>query len=156
VSGRDGNLLAEVQRDALDGNVPLADTLRKLVALGGQAGSVQLPEWASRELRGYASTDAELPHYRKPGAVLQADALKGNYQITGQQISPRMLPDVVQKYVGEVITLGQPVGDRLADLRGGRAAVAAPPPLRLIAAREGPPGDRARQARAAEVEALPA
>ena len=42
MSGLDGNLLADVQRDALAGNVPLADTLRKLVALGGQAGSVQL------------------------------------------------------------------------------------------------------------------
>src|SRR2546423_9797079 len=67
-------------------------------------------EWASRELRGYAGTDAELPDYRKPGAVLQVDALRGNYQITGQQISPRMLPDVVQEYVGEVITLGQRAG----------------------------------------------
>jgi hypothetical protein len=31
----DGSLLAEVQRDALDADVPLSDTLRKLVALGG-------------------------------------------------------------------------------------------------------------------------
>jgi AbiTii len=58
---RDGALLAEVQRDAPDGNVPLADTLRKLIALGGQAGSVQLREWASRELRGYQGSDVELP-----------------------------------------------------------------------------------------------
>ena len=50
VSRQDGNLLSEVQRDAFDAKTPLANTLRKLVALGGVAGSTELREWASLEL----------------------------------------------------------------------------------------------------------
>lgn len=63
---RERSVLDEIERDALDSNVPVADTLRKVVALGGKVGSTELREWASRELRGYIGTDAELPGYRKP------------------------------------------------------------------------------------------
>jgi AbiTii len=122
MSGRDGNLLAEVQRDALDKNAPLSDTLRKLVALGGQAGSVQLREWASLELRGYLGSDVELPDYRIPSALLQVDALKGNYQITGQQISPRFLPDFAQEHIGEEVRLLHSVGEIEAMLGQAQAA----------------------------------
>jgi hypothetical protein len=107
----DGSLLNEVQRDALDANVPLADTLRKLVALGGVTGSTELREWATLELRGYVGEDTPLPKYRKPAAILEVDALKGNYQITGQQVSPRILPSVVQQHIGEEVPLTNSVGE---------------------------------------------
>lgn len=107
---RGGNLIDEIQRDALDGS-PLAGTLRKLVALGGQVRSTELREWASVELRGYVDSGIELPDYRKPGAVLQVDAISGRYRLSGQQISPRMLPDVIRDDVGEEVPLGQPVGE---------------------------------------------
>jgi hypothetical protein len=93
---RSADLLSEVQRDALDPKTPLADTLRKLVALGGIAGSTELRAWAGLELRGYLHSEVELPEYRKPSATLKVDAIKGNYQITGQQISPRFLPEFAQ------------------------------------------------------------
>ncbi len=105
------NLLDDIQRQALDPETPLAETLRKLVALGGQAGSTELREWASRELRGYAGSGVELPDYRKPGAVMLLNAMKGNYQITGQQIGPRYLPEAVREHVGEEVPLNQPVGE---------------------------------------------
>jgi len=62
----EGNLLNEIQRDALDARTPVANTLRKLVALGGVAGSTELQTWASLELRGYFGSSVELPDYRKP------------------------------------------------------------------------------------------
>jgi hypothetical protein len=107
----DSSFLNEVQRDALDAKVSLADTLRKLVALGGVTGSTELREWATLELRGYVGQDAPLPTYRKPAAVLEVDAIKGNIQITGQQVSPRILPSVVQQHVGEEVPLTNSVGE---------------------------------------------
>ena len=106
------NLLDVIQRDALDGDVlRLAGTLRKLVALGGQAGSGELRDWASQELRGYEGSGSNLPAYRKPGAVLQINGFSGPHQITGQQISPRMLPDGVRGHLGEEVPLGQSIGE---------------------------------------------
>ena len=111
VSTNEGNLINEVQRDALNRQVPLADTLRKLVALGWQAGSSELREWASLELRGYLGSPVELPEYRKPAATLKVDAIKGNYQITGQQISPRFLPEFARENIGEQVPLVHSVGE---------------------------------------------
>jgi hypothetical protein len=71
--GRDRGLLTEIERGALDDNVPLATTLRKCVALGGQAGSIELRRWASRELNGYKAGDDDLPEWRIVGAVLHID-----------------------------------------------------------------------------------
>src|SRR5277367_3488176 len=61
---RDSHLLAEVERDVLDESRPVATALRKCLALGGQAKSAELREWASRELHGYPD-EAPLPEYRK-------------------------------------------------------------------------------------------
>jgi len=117
----DGNLLTEVQRDALDSSASLADTLRKLVALGGQVGSTELREWASLELRGYLHSKVELPEYRKPGAVIQINGINGNMQIAGQQISPRWLPEFAREEIGEEVRLVQPVGEIEAMLQGAKA-----------------------------------
>jgi hypothetical protein len=108
---RDANLLTEVQRDALDANVPVADALRKLVALGGEVGSKELREWASLELRGYRNSEVELPEYRVPPAVIEVDAIRGNYHISGQQISPRWLPAFAQEHIGEEVRLNHSVGE---------------------------------------------
>jgi hypothetical protein len=58
VSRRDETLIGEIERDLLDGKA-LAD-LRKCIVLGGRSGSVELRDWASRQLRGYGPDD-ELP-----------------------------------------------------------------------------------------------
>ena len=107
----DHTLLDEIQRDVLSGPASIADTLRKLIALGGQAGSTELREWASRELRGYIGSGEDLPEYRKPGAVIKIDATTFNTRITGQQISPRSLPDFVQDAVAEEVPLAHPIGE---------------------------------------------
>ena len=64
---RDETLLSEIERDLLGGK-PLADLLRKCVVLGGRSSSVELRDWASRELRGYNVGD-DLPSYRTVGAL---------------------------------------------------------------------------------------
>jgi len=114
-------LIEAIERDALDSSVPLADTLRKLIALGGQTGSTELRDWASRELRGYVGSGVELPEYRKPPAIIQINATTFNARITGQQISPRQLPDPVNKHIGEEIPLGQSVGEIEALFEQARA-----------------------------------
>jgi hypothetical protein len=71
---RERNLFDEIERDALNDDVALAATLRKVIALGGNVGSIQLREWASHELQGYrGATDDEFPDYRKPPAVIMLD-----------------------------------------------------------------------------------
>jgi hypothetical protein len=79
---RSNTLIDEIERGALDPKVPISTPLRKLVALGGQAGSAELREWASLELRGYVESDTPLPAYRKPGAVLRIDGGTFNAMIT--------------------------------------------------------------------------
>ena len=68
-------------------------------------------EWASRELRGYVGSGLDLPAYREPSAIIQIDWATINARITGQQISPRSLPDVVAEHVGETVPLGQPIAE---------------------------------------------
>lgn len=121
MASHDGNLMSDVQRDALDPKVPLADTLRKLVALGGEVGSTELRQWASLELRGYGNTEVELPDYRKSPAVIQINGFNGAMQITGQQISPRSLPEFAQKQVGEEVLLRHSVAEIEAMLQGAEA-----------------------------------
>jgi hypothetical protein len=121
VRPRDRNLIEQIEKDALDSSIPLADTLRMLIALGGQTGSTELREWASRELRGYIGSGLELPEYRKPAAIIQINATVPGARITGQQISPRQLPDPVNKHIGEEIPLGQAVGEIEALLEQAKA-----------------------------------
>lgn len=119
--------LEEIQQGALDSSVSLADTLRKVMALGGETGSAELRGWASRELKGYGGIDLDaLPDYRKPAAPLKLDALKFNAQITGQTISPRMLPDFVRDKVNETLPLYQGIGEieaMVARARGGNGEI---------------------------------
>ncbi|TAL20164.1 MAG: hypothetical protein EPN99_09605 [Frankiales bacterium] len=89
-------LLAQIEADVLS-DAPLAAALRKCVALGGQTGSPDLREWATRELRGYPL--AELPDYRKIPCPLYIDAIVGNSHQKGLQISPRDLAPLMLPWV---------------------------------------------------------
>jgi hypothetical protein len=132
VRTRERTLLDQIQTGALDSSVPLADTLRKVVALGGETGSEELRGWASRELRGYGGSDVELPEYRRPAAPLKVDAFKFNAQITGQSISPRQLPDFVAEKLGEEVPLSAGIGEIEAMLkraREGDGSVKLMPPM---------------------------
>jgi hypothetical protein len=102
---RSSRLIDEIERDALDPSVPVSTPLRKLVALGGQTGSAELREWASRELRGYVGNGVSLPDYRKPGATVRIDGGTFNAVITGQLISPRELPEPANEHIKEEVPL---------------------------------------------------
>lgn len=118
------DLLAEIEADVLSDR-PLADALRKCVVLGGKAGSVELREWATRELRGYEGVpEDDLPPYRVVAAVILADAHTGSAIVRGQQIDATDLPDVAQE---------GGIGNEVA-LRGGVAELEA---LRATAERDG-------------------
>jgi len=108
---RASTLIDEIEKDALDASVPVSSPLRKLVALGGQAGSKELREWASLELRGYHGTNVAPPEYRKPSATLRIDGATFNAVITGQLISPSELPDPVNKHIDEQVPLNGGVAE---------------------------------------------
>lgn len=105
---QDAGLLAEIEADVLASR-SLADALRKCVILGGKAGSVELRDWATHELRGYKDDD-EVPDYRTVGAVILADAIVGNGHVTGQRIGVSELPDFTHDDIHETFTFRQGVG----------------------------------------------
>lgn len=116
---RDASLLAQIENDVLSDR-PLADTLRKCVVLGGQAGSRNLREWASRELKGYAADD-EVPEYRTVGAPILADAALpfGGY-VKKQRIGTMALPEFVRDHVDEMFTFRDGIGQLEALIRRSR------------------------------------
>ena len=109
------SLVTRIEEAALSSNTPLADALRLCVALGGKAGSLELREWAARELRGY-NTQHDLPEYRRVAAPICIDGVRGNPVvggaiITGQRISPRELPDVVTEHIDEEVEIRLPISE---------------------------------------------
>jgi hypothetical protein len=126
--GRERSLLTEIERDALDDNVSLAATLRKCVALGGQARSAELRGWASRELNGYVAADENLPDWRIVGAVLQIDGQTVNASIKGQQVSPMSLPDFARDVIKEECPLRMGVAELEAVLSSNDQFVHLGPP----------------------------
>lgn len=101
-------LLEQIEQDVLTSQ-PLADTLRKCVVLGGRAGSVELREWATRELRGYGSKD-DTPDYRTVGAPILANAVTGSAIVKRQQIGVSSLPDFVREEISNEYTLLEGIG----------------------------------------------
>ena len=102
-------LFTEIERDLL-AEKPVATLLRKLLLLGGQTGSRELREWASKELRGYESQD-ELPVYRRVPAPIQMDGVSRYAQVWAQRIGVSELPDFARDEVGEWVELSQGVGE---------------------------------------------
>jgi hypothetical protein len=96
VNNRRDRLLGEIEAGALDSRIPIADVLRKVVVLGGKAGSAKLRDWATRELDGY-NTIAELPQYRHITAPLHIDWRTPFQFMKGQQIDPSELPEIARK-----------------------------------------------------------
>ena len=107
---RDKTLLAQIEDEALDPTQSVADVLRKVVVLGGRAGSTELRDWASKELKGYGKDD-ELPPYRKVPAVILVDATKMHGILKRHRIAPSSLPDFVQEKVSEEVELRGSVGE---------------------------------------------
>ena len=105
------SLLTEIERDLLDG-APVADVLRKLIVLGGRAGSSELRDWASQELRGYADSNVEdLPSYRQVPAIIQIDAVTITHQISHQTIAPEELPAEAREHIKNQVPFFQGIGE---------------------------------------------
>lgn len=98
-----GDLMGQIERDLL-AEKPLDTLLRKLILLGGNAGSPELRDWASLELRGYAKGD-ELPSYRKVNAPLQIDGAVPGGIIRHQTIGSMELPDFARDDITEIVPL---------------------------------------------------
>ena len=77
MSNRASRLLDEIEKTAADSSASLADGLRKCLLLGGLSASAELRDWASRELNGY-DKPADVPEYRRLGAVLKIDGRQGS------------------------------------------------------------------------------
>jgi AbiTii len=110
VNNRSQRLLKEIEDGALNSNKPTGDVLRTAIALGGEAGSGVVAEWATKELRGYEAED-ELPAYRTIRAPLQLDAINSAYTFTGQTISPLALPAVAHGKITNDIPLYQGIAE---------------------------------------------
>jgi len=103
------DLIAEIEREAVDGGGSVAAALRKCLVLGGELRSPELREWASRELNGYESED-DLPSYRIVPATLKIDGSDMVKIVTGQDISPSQLPDFARDQVREELRFVSGIG----------------------------------------------
>jgi hypothetical protein len=110
VKTRTDRLLGEIEAGALNSSTPIADVLRKVIAVGGKAGSTELRDWATRELNGYRPGD-DLPDYRKICAPLQIDAATMHGFIKGQTISTMQLPDFARDTITNDVVLYQGVDE---------------------------------------------
>ena len=109
-SGSARALLNELERGASQSDPDIPSLLRKCVALGGQSGSTRLREWATRELKGYRGDAGDaLPEYRKVPAAIVIDGATMNGLVTGQQISPVVLPPEAQGKVEEEVQFWGPI-----------------------------------------------
>ncbi|PTH84507.1 hypothetical protein C9J60_32505 [Streptomyces sp. A244] len=102
--------LDRLEDDVLNESRPLAPTLRQVIALGGHAHSEPLRTWALRELQDYEGTDVPIPDYRRISAPLVMDGLAGMFQFREQPVSTFDLPDFARESLGDVLRLGQGVG----------------------------------------------
>ncbi|AZN29367.1 hypothetical protein EJO69_02880 [Flaviflexus salsibiostraticola] len=112
------SLLTEIERDLLD-NVSVANVLRKLILLGGRAGSAELRDWAAQELRGYADVHVDdLPAYRKIPAIIQMDAVVGPHQVSHQTVGPHELPEEAREHITNQVPFYQGIGEIQAMIDG--------------------------------------
>jgi len=101
--------MGQIERDLL-AEKPLDTLLRKLVLLGGSAGSPELRAWASMELRGYTKED-ELPTYRLVNAPLQIDGAVPGGIVRHQTIGAMDIPDFARDDVNELVPLRMGVSE---------------------------------------------
>ncbi|MBB5801125.1 hypothetical protein F4560_000893 [Saccharothrix ecbatanensis] len=131
---RDGGLLSEIERGALDDRVSITTLLRKCIALGGRAGSEKLRDWAQTELDGYKNGQG-IPQYRRVPAIIAIDGLLPfGGQVKGEQISRYDLPDFVQEHIGDEVPFGNGIAhlEELANSAEDHFKLALPDSATLI------------------------
>ncbi|NTW38689.1 MAG: hypothetical protein HGA44_02195 [Cellulomonadaceae bacterium] len=75
-----------IQQQALDSSIPLADTLRLCIAVGGRLNAPGLIKWANAELDGYG-VENELPEYRTVHAPMMVSYFLGPNRVQGQVVT---------------------------------------------------------------------
>ena len=123
------SLLDRVERGALNPRHDLSDLLRMVIALGGQAGSADLRDWARLELDGYAaSTPEAVPAYRVVQAPINANGSDGFHSFTSMMISVLDLPDFTREYFSGGLHLTMGVAElELLAIKGEIATLQTPP-----------------------------
>jgi len=118
-----GDLFERIQQQALDSSVPLADTLRLCVAVGGRLGAPELIQWATAELNGYRPED-ELPEYRKVHAPLLMNYQHGPTWATGQAVTANLVDEPFRSRMYDV-PLREPLHalEATARVQGGDGSV---------------------------------
>jgi hypothetical protein len=66
------SLVLDLQREALDPKIGVADLLRKAYVVAVKLGLDQFKEWLELELNGYVSSSKQSPDYRQVAGVLKA------------------------------------------------------------------------------------
>lgn len=125
------DLLAEIERDAVDPDAELLTALRKCIQLGGETGSQRLRSWAVTELKGYGPDDT-LPEYRELAGVLVLDGVADGIRVTGQSVQYPMLPEVARdhdwssvSYASSIAEIADVVASHRAE---GKSVVRLSPP----------------------------
>lgn len=125
-------LLGDIESDLLS-DQPIASVLRKVVILGGRAGSAELREWASQELKGFSGVEAEeLPPYRRIMAPMLMDAVTGPTMVERQPLPYSMLPDFVREEMPEELPIRVGVGELEAWAKSGKPISIAVPGAEII------------------------
>lgn len=95
------SLLVQISDGAVDDSVPLASLLQKCIALGGEAGSEKLRDWARQELNGYDGF-GDVPDYRRIPVAFMADVTNAyGYNGFTQRIDVSMIPGPVREKLAE-------------------------------------------------------
>lgn len=110
--------------------------MRKTIILGGRAGSAELREWASRELKGFLGTAADdMPPNRIIEVPMLMDAVTGSALVKGQLLPFRSLPDWAQEgFVDGRFYLRQGVGELEAWAQRSEAILIVVPGAEIIGA----------------------
>lgn len=125
-------LLGDIEKDLLS-DQPIASILRKVVILGGRAGSVELRDWASQELKGFSGVEGdELPPYRRIMAPMLMDAVTGASIVERQTLPYSMLPDFVREAMPEELPIRVGVGELESWAKSGKAILIAVPGAEII------------------------
>jgi hypothetical protein len=105
VNNRSQRLLQEIETGALDQETPIGDLLRKVIALGGQAGSADSVIGQRESCVAMGRTMSYRP-YRIFSAPLQIDWRNMRGWVRGETISPLELPDFARDVITDEIKLG--------------------------------------------------
>jgi hypothetical protein len=104
-----GGLLAQIEADVVDDTVPLSSLLQKCIAIGGQAGSAKMRDWARGELHGYTEPET-VPDYRHiPAALMVVITNRAGYNGITQRIDDSVFPAQLRDMISEKVDVEEAI-----------------------------------------------